>query len=140
MTKEEHIAYWLKTAEHDFETAQHLFETGKYDWCLFISHLVIEKVLKAFWVRDTTDRVPHHHRLLEIAQATRLSLSEEQKQFLDSITPFNIQGRYPDYKLDFYKLCTKEFTTEKFERIKEFYQWLLSQITLEPASTSSFSN
>jgi len=25
MTKEEHIAYWLKTAEHDFETAKHLF-------------------------------------------------------------------------------------------------------------------
>jgi HEPN domain-containing protein len=31
MTKEEHIVYWLKTAEHDFETAQHLFQTGKYD-------------------------------------------------------------------------------------------------------------
>jgi len=53
MTKEEHIAYWLKTAEHDFEVANHLFETGRYDWCLFISHLVIEKALKAFWVRDS---------------------------------------------------------------------------------------
>lgn len=57
MTKDEHIAYWLKTAEHDWDTANHLFVTGKYDWCLFISHFVIEKVLKALWVRDSNKRV-----------------------------------------------------------------------------------
>lgn len=140
MTKEEHIAYWLKTAEHDFETAKHLFETGKYDWCLFISHLVIEKVLKAFWVRDTTERVPHHHRLLEISQATNLKLSEEQKQLLVSITPFNIQAGYPDQKFQFYKRCTKEFTTIWFNKITEFYQWLLSQIESGLLSTNSSSN
>ena len=128
MTKEEHIAYWLKTAEHDFDTANHLFETGKYDWCLFISHLVIEKVLKAFWVRDSNQRVPHKHKLLEITQETHLRLSEEQKKFLAEISGFNIEARYPEYKLEFYKLCTKEFTAEKFEKIKELYVWLLSQI------------
>jgi len=128
MTKEEHITYWLKTAEHDFEVANHLFETGRYDWCLFISHLVIEKVLKAFWVRDVDDIPPHHHNLLKIAKEARLNLSEEQKLFLDDVTGFNIQVRYPDQKFNFYKLCTKEFTTEKFEKIKELYQWLLSQL------------
>lgn len=128
MTKAEHIDYWLKTAEHDFETAKHLFETGKYDWCLFISHLVIEKVLKAFWVRDSSKRVPHHHKLLEVVQETHLSLSDEQKKCLAEISGFNIEARYPDYKFEFYKLCTKEFTTEKFEKIKELYLWLLSQI------------
>ncbi len=128
MTKEEHIDYWLKTAEHDWDTANHLFATGKYDWCLFISHLVIEKVLKAFWVRDSNKRVPHKHKLLEIVQEIRLNLPEEQKKFLGELSGFNIEARYPDYKFEFYKLCTKEFATEKFEKIKELYAWLISQI------------
>jgi HEPN domain-containing protein len=97
MTKQEHIDYWLKTAEYDFEVANHLFETGKYNWCLFIAHLVIEKVLKAFWVRDSKKRVPHKHTLLEIAEETSLNLSKEQKKFLADLSAFNIKTRYPDY-------------------------------------------
>jgi HEPN domain-containing protein len=50
MTKQEHIDYWLKSAEHDLKTAQSLFKSGKYDWCLFIGHLVLEKTLKALFV------------------------------------------------------------------------------------------
>jgi len=51
MTKEEHIAYWLKTAEHDLEAAESRFESKRYDWCLFIAHLVIEKVLNLHYSR-----------------------------------------------------------------------------------------
>ncbi|MDZ7363067.1 MAG: HEPN domain-containing protein [candidate division KSB1 bacterium] len=79
MTKEEHIAYWLKTAEHDLEAAESLFESKRYDWCLFIAHLVIEKVLKAFWVRDSAEDVPWIHNLSKLAKETKLNLSEEQK-------------------------------------------------------------
>lgn len=41
MTQEEHIKYWLDSAEHDLETLDALYETGKYDWSLFIGHLVL---------------------------------------------------------------------------------------------------
>lgn len=57
-----------------------------------------------------------------------MNLSEEQKKLLGEISGFKIEARYPDYKFEFYKLCTKEFATEKFEKIKELYAWLLSQI------------
>jgi len=50
MTQEEHIKYWIDSAEHDLDTANSLFSSGKYDWCLFISHLVLEKLIKAFYV------------------------------------------------------------------------------------------
>jgi HEPN domain-containing protein len=73
--KQEHIDYWLKTAAHDWEVAQSLFEHGKYDWCLFVAHLVIEKVLKAFWVRDSEKAVPQIHNLLKLVHGTRLALS-----------------------------------------------------------------
>jgi len=52
MNIKEHIEYWLKSASHDMEVAKALFLNQKYDWCLFIGHLVIEKTLKAFYVRD----------------------------------------------------------------------------------------
>jgi HEPN domain-containing protein len=110
-----------------------MFESKRYDWCLFIAHLVIEKVLKAFWVRDSAEDVPWIHNLSKLAKETRLNLSEEQKKLIDEIATFNIQARYPDQKFEFYKRCTKEFTTIWFQKIKDFYQWLLSQIELEQA-------
>jgi HEPN domain-containing protein len=140
MSKQEHIEYWLKIAAHDWELVEHLFESGRYDWCLYHAHLVLEKTIKAFWVRDSDKRVPHIHKLVELAKGTRLELSDEQKQYLADIANFDIEGRYPDYKLEFYKLCTKEFTTEHLEKIRTFYLWLLSQIASAPSSTSSSNN
>lgn len=52
----------------------------------------------------------------------------EYKRFLVEANKFHIEGRYPKTKSDFYSLCTKEYTTEKFNKINEVYQWLKSQI------------
>jgi len=129
MTQTEHIAYWLDSAAHDLESAETLFQHQRYDWCLFLGHLVIEKVLKAFFVRDNP-QVPvlQIHKLAKLAERTKLQLSPEQKALLIQITEFNIQSRYPDYKFEFYKKCTLEFTQIYFAKIKELHQWLLPQI------------
>jgi len=58
MKIDEHIKYWLDSAAHDLDVAESLFESGKYDWCLFIGHLVLEKVLKALLVYKTNNRHP----------------------------------------------------------------------------------
>lgn len=128
MEKEQHIEYWLNLAAHDIEAAETLFQNKKYDWCLFIGHLVIEKVLKAFYVQNKDEFPPKTHNLVRLAENTSLFLSEEQKQFLMEINRFNIEARYPDYKQSFYKLCTEEFTEEYFTKIKELYKWLLLQM------------
>ena len=47
MTKEQHIAHWLKTSEDDELTMHALFETGRYTHCLFFGHLYLEKICKA---------------------------------------------------------------------------------------------
>ena len=36
-----------------------LFANGYYVWSLFIGHLVIEKVLKAFHVKNSLAPLPH---------------------------------------------------------------------------------
>lgn len=124
----QHIEYWLKSASHDLDVAKTLFQNQQYDWCLFIGHLVLEKTLKAFFVRDNQGVHPFTHNLLRLAENTKLHLSEEQLLLLADVNNFHIEARYPDFKFTFHKTCTKEFTEEYFNKIQEIYKWLLSQM------------
>lgn len=126
MNKLEIIQYWIDTAENDYKTMLNLYKSGDYHWCLFIGHLVIEKLLKAVYVRDVDTNPPKIHDLLRLAEKTLLDLDEDKKDLLDLITTFNISTRYPDYKQSFYKKCTKDFTSQNIEKIKELRIWLLS--------------
>jgi HEPN domain-containing protein len=57
-------------------------------------------------------------------------LDDEKKLFFDEVNDFNIEIRYPEYKQEFYKTCTKEFAEEYFTKIKEYFEWIKS--LLEP--------
>ena len=125
----EHINYWIKSAEHDLEVAETLFYNEKYDWCLYLCHLVIEKILKALWVKNNENKLPpKSHNLVRLAEYSKVKLTDEQKIFLDEINDFNIAVRYPDYKFEFYLKCNKNFTKKYFDKVKEFYKWLKSLI------------
>lgn len=129
MNIEDHINYWLKTAEHDLDVAESLFSSGKYDWCLFVGHLVLEKVLKAIFVQRSNNQVPPKiHNLIRLANFSNLELSDEQKLFLGDVNEFQLETRYPDYRSNFYTKCTRAFTEKYFTMIKEQYRWLKSQI------------
>ena len=54
----DHINHWIEGAEHDLDTAESLFAASKFDWFLFLGHLVLEKALKAFYVKDNENRFP----------------------------------------------------------------------------------
>jgi HEPN domain-containing protein len=129
MTKEEHINHWLNLTEYDLPVMDDLFASKRYDYALFMGHLVLEKVLKAFWVRDhELNFPPKIHNLKRIADETKLNLTDAQKKFLIKVNEFNIETRYPDYRMKFHKICNKDFAAKYIEEIKEFYKWLLKQI------------
>ena len=129
MKREEQIKYWLESAQHDLETAESLFASKKYDWCLFIAHLVLEKTLKALFVQNNkNDTPPKSHHLVNLAVLSKIELSDEQKIFLDEVNDFNLEVRYPEYKNELYKTCTNKFAEEYLLKIKEYYLWLKSQI------------
>lgn len=130
MKSEEHIQFWLDGAAHDLDAAESLFAAGKYDWCLFLGHLVLEKTLKAILVQKQSEKIPlKTHNLVKLAEKSSLELTDAQKTFLDEVNDFNLEIRYPDYKKAFYLHCSREYTTEYFNKIKEIYQWLRSRIT-----------
>lgn len=121
------VDYWLRMAKEDLKAVDHLFEKGDYTWALFIGHLVLEKVLKGYYMKVVGKQTPYSHSLRYLAQQASLELNEEQKELLRTVTRFNIEARYPSEKSDFYKLCTKDYTEGYLKRIKEFYQWMLKK-------------
>ena len=82
MTKDEHITYWLEGAEEDLSAAESLFLAEKYNWSLFIAHLVVEKILKALFVLKNDNAVPPKtHNLVKLAEESFLELPEETRIF-----------------------------------------------------------
>ncbi len=129
MKIEEHIQFWIDGADNDLDAAEKLFEAEKFDWCLFLGHLVLEKALKAHYVKDNENQMPPRiHNLVKLAEKTRIPLSEEKKVFLDEVSDFNLEVRYPEYKREFQRKCTREFCEQKLTKIKEHYTWLKSLI------------
>lgn len=127
MKKDEIIKYWLDSSDIDFKAMDSLFNNGHYVWTLFVGHLVIEKLLKAYYVKVVDNNVPQIHHLLQIAERAGLALSDSQKDFLLEVTTFNLKARYPDYKQRFYKKATKNFAEDYMNKIKEFRTWLLKK-------------
>jgi HEPN domain-containing protein len=128
MTQEEQINYWITIAENDLPVAESLFNNGHYVWCLFIRHLILEKILKAHYVKATGQTPPKIHDLVKLADKTNLALTGSHKLFLDEINDFQLEARYPDYKQSLYKIADKNFTEEKFQQIKDMYSWLKFQL------------
>lgn len=111
MTTEEQIKYWLKSAEYDLPVAESLYENEKYDWCLFIGHLVLEKILKAHVVHSTHNTPPKTHDLQRLALMTNIPFDDETLRFVEFATTFNLEARYPEEKFTFHSMCTKDFTS-----------------------------
>ena len=107
---EQIVTHWVTDSDKDFETMLHLFESKDYSWSLFVGHLVVEKLLKALIVKVTSNHAPFTHDLRRLASQSGIKLSDEKKPMLDTITTFNFNTRYDDYKQAFYKKCTKDFT------------------------------
>lgn len=122
------IKYWIESAEKDCQAMIHLFEKEDYTWSLFIGHLVLEKLLKAWHVQNISGTPPFIHDLFRLAENGRLLLDEDQKDILDTISTFNIRARYDDYKMEFHKKCSKEFTEKWIGNIKEMRKWIKEKL------------
>ena len=128
MTKHEKVNYWITSAENDWRVVEHLFEKEDYSYSLFFGHLTSEKLLKALFVSKFDESPPFTHRLTYLADIAELKINSEQLELLEIITDFNLEARYPDEKLSFYKRCTREFTESNLEKIKEMREWLLQPL------------
>jgi HEPN domain-containing protein len=122
MTKEEHIRFWVDASEHDLNTARSMYESKHFDWSLFVAHLALEKLLKALWIKNNESNTPPKiHNLLKLADGAGLSLTEQEKQLLAEANEFQIETRYAQFRMEFYRRCTPEFTKLYLDKLEGFY-------------------
>jgi HEPN domain-containing protein len=122
--KEKLIKYWIEGSDEDFETMNTMFISKRFSWSLFIGHLMMEKLLKAYFVKVNSDYPPYIHNLLRLAEKTDLEISDERRKQLITISAFNINARYDDYKMSFKTICTPEFTNEWINNLTELRTWI----------------
>ena len=123
------MKYWFESSDSDFDTMKVLFENHKNTWCLFIGHLVIEKLLKGLYAKNNPENPisPKIHNLILLSQKANLEVPNEIKEKIQVINTFNISARYDDYRKTFEEKCTNEYTTLQFKNIEEVQKWLKEQ-------------
>jgi HEPN domain-containing protein len=122
------VQFWKESSNQNYDTMHHLMQSKDYNWSLFLGHLVIEKLLKAHYVKKHQKHSFFTHDLLRLSQKVELELTEEQEEWLDEISTFNLNTRYDNYKQEFKNRCTLEFTTHWIKNIETLRLWLINQL------------
>jgi HEPN domain-containing protein len=122
------VKHWTESSDSDFNVMQALYRSKTYSWALFIGHIAIEKLLKAYYVKTKKTHAPFTHNLYRLSELSGLELSDEYTDWLYNITTFNISARYDDYKKEFHTLCTVDYTKEWIGKIKQLRLWIKEKL------------
>lgn len=127
---EKTIQYWMDISEYDLQVAKSLLEKGHYLYVGFMCHQAVEKMLKALYVKQTSTMPPYIHKLDRLVDLVGLKvvISKERNDFIDELTPLNIQARYPAYREAIFSLIDKEKAAKIIEKAEELLLWLKAQI------------
>ena len=66
--------------------------------------------------------------MTKLAEISKCDLSKEELDLLDEVNDFNIRARYPEYKLQFYKQCDKEYAKNYLDKINKLYKKLCQKL------------
>lgn len=124
--------YWIKSSDNDYDVMLDLREKRRNTYCLFFGQLLIEKLLKTYYAKMNKNApyAPRTHELAYLANKMNMKLNEKQEDMLETISNFNMEARYGDYKHTFELKCTDEYTNTWIENIKELRKWL-KQLLME---------
>jgi len=63
--KQKIIDFWVTGSDDDYDTMIALHDKQRYSWSLFLGHLTLEKLLKAYYVKVKENYPPFTHNLLK---------------------------------------------------------------------------
>ena len=120
------VNYWIKSSDNDYDVMLDLKEKKRNTYCLFFGQLLIEKLLKAYYakINKSAPYAPRTHELAYLANKMNMKLTEKQEDMFETISDFNMEARYGDYKYTFELKCTDEYTNTWIKNIKELRKWL----------------
>ena len=93
-------------------------------------HQVIEKTLKAYWCATCDDEPPYTHNHMRLANGSGLyeQMNDEQRDFLDTITNYNIEARYPEDKDELASTLTPAACRQIIDETKQLQQWIKDRL------------
>ena len=137
LTLKEQVDYWVKLSSESLLDMRAALRSGRRTNALFCGHLAIEKMLKALCaVRYVTSNQIWGHNLIKLSDIAGLwvGFNDSQQFELATITTFNIQARYDDYKRQFKLLCTKQYVEQWTSIIEKWYTDIKKIVAQERAS------
>jgi HEPN domain-containing protein len=130
-TLEDRIQYWIVISDKDLTVGHTLFNGGHYSYVGFMCQQVVEKILKGCYVK-VNQKVPpftHDSELLARKSGIWDLLTTEQKTFVNSVTLYNIEARYPgEGCVPIQEELTKEQALEMLEQTNNLQQWIKKTI------------
>ncbi len=115
------IDYWIDGAEDDIVTAELLIREKRNLHGLFFCHLVIEKDLKAHFVKVAGEVAPRSQNLNYLSEKAGIELGDEALIFIGILMKYQLQGRYPDYSP---VIPEQLMVNEYFNKTKDLLKWL----------------
>ncbi|MCH5301212.1 MAG: HEPN domain-containing protein [Prevotella sp.] len=128
--KADKVAYWTDIADYDMETAEAMYQTGRWLYVAFMCHQVIEKILKAYWCSTQADDPPYTHNHKRLASGCGLYdlMTDEQKNFIEIVTNYNIEARYPEDRDALAQALTKQVCQKLIDETKRMQKWIKEQL------------
>ena len=117
-------ANWLAQVDYDIATAEQMLHTGRYIYVVFMSHMALEKALKALVTEETQKLPPRTHNLIDLAQRAHVVLSQEQQDFLGKLNNTSVVVRYPDDLSAMVSQYPEAIAQDYLERTKELILWV----------------
>ena len=116
--------YWLDLAKDDIPVAKSLLDKGHLLYAGFITHLAVEKVLKAKIASggETPTKIHNLIRLAEIGGILN-QMNAEQLELLKMLNPLQIEARYPENKQQLTNMLTAEVCDGMIKQAKEMIEW-----------------
>lgn len=125
------VTYWMEIADYDIGTAESLFKTKRWLYVAFMCHQAIEKTLKAYWCGTREDEPPYIHNHKRLASGCGLyeRMSAEQRKFIETVTNYNIEARYPEDKDALFRQLSKQACRQMIDETKQLMQWITEELS-----------
>jgi HEPN domain-containing protein len=115
---------WLAQVDYDLATAEQMLRAGRYIYVIFMSHMALEKVLKAVLTEETRKLPPRTHNLIDLAQRAQLALSQEHQDFIGKINNASVVVRYPDDLSEMISQYSEVIARDYLQKARELIKWI----------------
>ena len=119
---------WVDASRYDLETAKALLESRRYLYVLFMCQQCLEKLLKAQVMARTVELPPRIHGLVRLAELAALNLSKEEREFLERLSLYYIQSRYPPDIQNLTRKVSRSLAVEHLTQTESLWKRLRRQL------------